>query len=262
MVENFALKNPFEKFGFGEIPDREGWIRSIYGNIEAERVPIREDEEGWVWIDNIKIISLQDTEYLYASKMDKEIMQAPRVIKLNGRYEEIWEDYLKSEAYRSALKNGGIFVTPNLSKEGNRVQAVKSKENDAICDINYIQAKEVAYELGYGSEWEERIKRLIWHRSLFKKNLCENVGTRLLRDAEYSLWYIHKMYNQCKPNDIKNNYSLWLDDGIYHDEPDVAIAPAIKNEEDIRDGKRLIYDFRWHENITLKATLTFNPIEN
>ena len=176
------------------IPNRDGWVRNSNGN-EFKRISVWEDNKGNLWVGNgekaVKVREDTDTNLLGIELPDgtviEKIPQAPKRIKVYGETFEVWEDYKKSEKYRQVISDCILYVSPNLSMDGAKLQAVKAGENRPIVNENYLTAMELASKVGYG-EWE----------------------SELMHDAEYSLDWIYQVYVKGDRSAMDNKHYLWL----------------------------------------------------
>ena len=176
------------------IPGKAGWVYNPNGN-EFYRFPVWEDRNGNLWVGNrdeaVKIREDTDEDFLGVELQNgtviEKILQAPKRLKVNDETFEVWEAYKRSAKYRQVITDGILYVSPNLSRDGDKVQSVKAKENSPIVSVDYPTAMELATKVGYG-EWE----------------------SELMHDAEYSLDWIYQVYVKGDRSAMNNEYYLWL----------------------------------------------------
>lgn len=181
---------PYFGEGYESIPDREGWIHDPNGN-EAYGIPIREDEKGDLWIGDVKVLTDTDEDYLGVQLPDgtiiKKITQAPKKVCKNGTTFNVLADYQKSQKYRQVIADQVLYVTPNLSKDGDTVRSLKAKENDPIVRTDYPTSVKLATQVGYGK-----------------------VESELMHDTEYAFDWIYNVYVKKDKSAMENEYWLWL----------------------------------------------------
>ena len=187
------------KLGYENIPGRAGWVCNPNGN-EFYGIPVREYEKGNLWVGNswggknekaVKVREDTDKDFLGVELPNgtviEKIPQAPKRVMVDGETFEVWEDYKQSAKYRQIIADGILYVSPNLSMNGDKVQSVKAKENRPIVREDYPTAMYLASRVGYG-EWE----------------------SELMHDAEYSLDWIYQVYVKGDRSAMNNEYYLWL----------------------------------------------------
>ena len=139
----------------------------------------------------VKIREDTDPDFLGVELPDgtvvEKISMAPKRVKVNGKTFEVWEDYKQSEEYYQVLADGMLYVSPNLSMNGDKVRSVKAGENSPIVRTDYPTAMNLATKVGFG-EWERE----------------------LMHDAEYSLDWIYQIYVRGDRSAMNNEYYLWL----------------------------------------------------
>jgi len=220
------------------IPGRDGWVRNANGN-EFYGIPVREDEKGNLWVGNgakaVKIREDTDKNFLGVELQNgtviEKILQAPKRLKVNYETVEVWEDYKRSAKYRQVITDGILYVSPNLSRDGDKVRSVKAGENSPIVRVDYPTAMELATKVGYG-EWK----------------------SELMHDAEYSLDWIYQVYVKGDRSAMNNKYYLWLQTKT-NNSSERILARSI-NLINYRVGMRVwFYYYDYSNNNTFRVVL-------
>jgi len=229
------------KTDWEDIPDKLEWVRSPDGN-EFYGIPVREDGNGKLWVGDgnkaVKIREDTDEDFLGVELPDgrvvEKILQAPKWVKVNGKTVEVWKDYKQLWKYCQIITSERLYVSPNLSMSGKKVQSIKEKENNPIVNVDFPTAMYLASRVGYG-EWE----------------------SKLMYDAEYSLDWIYQVYVKGDRSAMNNEYYLWLQTKINDGSPRVFARSVYGDydEDGIRGWASFIY---CNSDITIRASLKRN----